>query len=402
MFLMSMTNINLDQFYKYEYINKLIKNIRDLNKIIAIMSFEYSTICENVNFVDYFIPLIKIHNIDLYNSIKNNPKLYIAIDDILKENENIRKEILENFKNSNFLEYRKLLEIVFPVFSNNSHVFYQTSNIHINRPLASEIYFDNYFAFDPSPKTISMKEYMKIRDLMFSDKRDEFIENILDLDNNNKSRLFIRMFHEIDFSNLNICDDNILKGAANIFSVTTLVKETIYDKSMGLDLDFDPYNVYFESGLQLLNKIDGIFEDNHVHLSIKANILFKCQENKYGFLDNQKVKELNSKIKSEFEKLTLEKIFEIKNSMDYELLDNISAEIKEKIFSSKKWFLKILNLFKIWHRSSPGNQYLIGKEFMKIILSLDKIDNYIKTLNIEHLTKDEKELLEIWNISKQN
>ncbi|MDR1007266.1 MAG: KAP family NTPase [Campylobacteraceae bacterium] len=394
---------------KYKHIDKYIKSLRDLNKIITIMSFEYPMVCEDVNFIDYFmISLIKLNNVALYNSIKNNPESYIAIKEVLKEISDTKREILENFeKDGRFLDHKELLGIIFPVFSKS----YQIDNIHKNKPLASAAYFDNYFAFDPSLNTISHKEYRTIKDLMFNTKQKEFRESIIQLDNKGKSRMFIDMFYEIDFDNLNISDDKLYNGTINIFSVVYLVKEGIYDEYMKL-IHIDPDFIYIQFGLNLLDKlkdkkrIDNVFENKQILLLTKSYILYDYKEQKKQFLTDEHFNILYSKVKSEFEKLTLEEIFNNKDlkgikvlhhMKQYGLFDNISVKFREIIFSSNEWFFKILNLFKYWQQSSSGNKYLINKEFIKEVSPIEEIDTYIKTLNTKSLTKKEKELLDVWH-----
>ncbi|MDR2099221.1 MAG: AAA family ATPase [Campylobacteraceae bacterium] len=399
----------LNRFYNSKCIGKFVKNLRDLNKIIAIMNFEYPIICENVNFVDYLIlSLIRVHNSDLYNSIKNNHKSYIATKEALMEIDNIKREILEDSeKEGKFSEYRELLEIIFPLFLNKNSTHYQANNTHKNRPLANITYFDNYFTFTLSPKIISTKKYNKIKNLMFSNKQNEFRENIIILYNDNKSHIFIEMFYEIDFDNTDISDDEIHNAILNIFYIIYMKNINNYSQNM--------VNEYFEFGFKLLgklkgkNRIDDIFNDKRVPLLIKANILYRYKKDKNTlenkFLTNKQFDRLNLKIKSEFEKLTLKDILDNGDLREikvldyieqYGLLENISAEIKEKIFSSKEWFFKILNFFK-------NDQYLIDKQIMlDTFLPLDEINDYMKNLNIKNLTDYEKELINIWNAKEKD
>jgi predicted KAP-like P-loop ATPase len=399
--------------HENRHIDKYIKNLRDLNKIIAIMSFEYPIVCEDVDFIDYFIlALIKLNNIALYNSIKNNPKSYIAIKEMLKEINDIEKEVLENFeKDGRFLKYRELLGVIFPVFSKDDHTSYQVDNIHKSKPLASATYFSNYFAFDPSPNTISHKEYCAIKDLMFSKKQKEFRESIIQLDNEGKSRMFIDMFYEVDFEDLNISDNKLYNVAIDIFSVAYLVQDGVYDEYVEL-VHVNPDSIYIGFGLDLLGKlrdkkrIDNIFKDKQVSLLTKSYILYCYKKRNKQFLTGEHFNMLDSKIKLEFEKLTLKEILDNKDlngtkvlhhMKDYGLFDNMAIKLREKIFSSDEWFFKILNLFKYWHKSSSKNRYLINKELLKEVLPIEEIDAYIKNLDIKSLNKEEKELLDIWH-----
>ncbi|MDR1555030.1 MAG: KAP family NTPase [Campylobacteraceae bacterium] len=400
--------------YRWDVVNKdkYIKSLRDLNKIIAIMSFEYPVICEDVNFVDYFIiSLIKLNDITLYNSIKNHPESYFIFKKhALESIEDAERKFLENFeKEDKPLSHKELLEVIFPILSKNKYS--QPQHIHKNKPLASAVYFGNYFAFDPSPRTISSKQYNAIKDLMFSTKQKEFRKNIIKLDNASKSRLFVYMFYEIDFENLSILESELYNGIINIFSVAYLVKEGVYDECMEWN-DIDPYSEYYTLGLDLFGKlkdkkkVDDVFKNKQISLLIKSYILRDYKKEKKLFLSNEHFDMLDLKVKSAFEKLTFEEIvnnkdskgIEVLSSMKYYgLLDGISARFREKIFSSKEWFFKILNFFKYWQRSSSENRYLIDKELIKEVLSIEEIDTYIKNLDAENLTKNEKELLDIWS-----
>ncbi|MDR0580081.1 MAG: KAP family NTPase [Campylobacteraceae bacterium] len=391
-----------DDKYRLYIIDKYVKNLRDLNKITAIMSFEYPAICENVNLVDYLIiSLIRIHNIALYNSIKNNRESYIGRSYIAIEKSH--EIVLKNFKKEGkFLDCRGLLEVIFPIFSDD-YTSYQIQDTHKNKPLASKIYFDNYFAFDPSSNTISTKEYNEIKDLMFSDKKDEFIENIIRLNDNDKSRLFINMLYQIDFENLKNFDDVIYNGIINAFSIVEN-REVRYASQ------------YFKFGLRLFGKLKDkniiydIFKDERISLLMKADILYEYQKVGDKFLTDAEFDKLNLEVKSEFEKLTLKEITDnkylsgikiLRYIQHYELSD-MHKEIKEK-FLTKKWFFKILNLFKYHQHSLSEDQYFISKKFMQKFLSSNKkkIDNYIKKLDVENLSNAEKNLIDMWH-KKEN
>ena len=47
--------------------------------------------------------------------------------------------------------------------------------------------------------------------------------------------------------------------------------------------------------------------------------------------------------------------------------------------------------------SSSGNQWLIKKNVLKELDLLEKTMQYVKSINLEKLSQNKKELLEIWN-----
>jgi hypothetical protein len=393
-----------------ECISKYIKNIRDVKKIVSVIDFEYPLVCENVNFTDFFaISLIKIHDIELYNSIKNKPELYFYFANIRGGEEESTKRIQGTLgKEKWFSHHEKLLSSIVPALDG-----YGTwTKPHKNKYLADGDYFNNYFSFTIPLGAISVSEYIKIKNLMTSENYEEFQKKICKLDNNNKSKLFVYMFTQKELDGIEFSDIELYNAIVNILTVSNLVKEGVYAEAMGIT-DVNPKYIYRNFAFNIMSKcrnkvfIDKIFDNKNIYIYDKAYILFhvKKQHLEDKFIKDEYFNILNQKVKSELEKLSLKDIIAAKDDgtellltlKEYKLLDTISMELNNKIFKSKKDFFETLDIFKYWQQSSSGNRYELDKNFMKEFFDFDKIDEYIK--NLKKLTESEKELLEMWKYS---
>jgi len=74
-----------------------------------------------------------------------------------------------------------------------------------------------------------------------------------------------------------------------------------------------------------------------------------------------------------------------------------SKELEKFMFKNNTNFFQVLDKLKYWQMSSSGNQWLINKNVLKELYLLEKTIQYIENLNLEKLSQNEKELLEIWN-----
>lgn len=398
-----------------ENIDRYIKNLRDVNRITSILAFEYPLISEDVNFVDFFvISLIKIQSIKLYNSIKDNPTLYFA-NTMYEKKEDAEKRILESFDSEEeFLDYRSLLSSIFPAFREFGLTL---NNPHKEKYIANIDNFENYFSFDVSPEYIRHSEYSKIVNLLFNSKYDDFKNEILNLDKNRKSSLFVDMFIQKDLDSLNLGNEKIYKGIMNILKVSDLVKEGVYDKKMSF-LGMNPTFKYFSLAFELILKIKDneklvkkLMKSNELSFSNRIGIFQRYKDNKSNFTEINISEELLDKfelrIKKRLSKLTLNKLridkfgkSLIYRMKDFEIsIDRLSKEFNSKIFNSKDDFFEVLEFFKYWQQSSSGNKYLMDKELMNIFFDLEKVDDYITNITSE-INEDEKELIEIYHRDK--
>lgn len=392
-------------------IDEYIKNLRDINRITSILAFEYPLVSEDVNFVDFFvITLIKAQNIKLYNSIKNNPTLYFE-NTLFEKKEEAEKRIIESFqKEQDFLPYQNLLSSIFSAFGKYE---LPLKNSHKNKYIANQNNFENYFSFDVSPEYIKHSEYSKIVSLLFSQNYEELHTEIMTLDDNKKSSLFVDMFFEKDFNTLNISNENIEIGVRNIIKISDEVKEGVYDKAMSF-FSVNPAYKYFNLAYKLLTKItdkniiSNIIKDTNYQLLhridfVRAFIKDKNTiENKIftTSFNNQLIENLQKELSQLSLKDLLNNIYGknlIFRMKDYSIsIENLTNELQEKVFNSQKDFFEILEFFKYWQQSSSGNKYLINKKLMQEFFNLEEIDKYINGLNIKDNEK-EKELLEIYH-----
>jgi len=136
-------------YFEDSVINNFIKNIRDVNRLMSIISFEYPVIAENINFVDFFlISLIRIKNIELYELIKNkfhkilkhNKLFQIMPDD--DDKEKFKKEYQDIF--NKYAEYKDILNLLFPSLNEDSFGYSQESDNKNYKYLENIDYFENY------------------------------------------------------------------------------------------------------------------------------------------------------------------------------------------------------------------------------------------------------------------
>lgn len=392
-------------------IDKYIKNLRDINKITSILAFEYPLVSEDVNFVDFFvITLIKVQNIKLYNSIKNNPALYFG-NTLFEKKEEAEKRIIESFnKEEDFLPYQNLLSSIFSAFGKYE---LPLINPHKNKYIANHKNFENYFSFDVSPEHIKHSEYSKIVSLLFCTNYEELHTEIMTLDNNRKSSLFVDIFFEKDFDTLNISNENIEIGVRNIIRIADEVKEGVYDKAMSF-FSVSPTYKYFNLAYKLLIKINNeniitnIIKDTNYPLSNRIDLVKKLVNDKYiiqnSHITNELLDQLDLDLKTELSQLSLKDLLNDKFGMaliarmkDYKIsIENLTKEFQEKVFNSREDFFEVLNFFKYWQQSSSGNQYLIRKPLMEDFFNLEDIQKYINNLDIND-DKTEQELFEIYN-----
>lgn len=394
-------------------IDKYIKNLRDVKKIISIMSFEYPLICEDVNFIDFFvISLIKVQNAELYKIIKDNPNNFFG-NKTLEEQEKANKRILESF-DKKFDEYKEILKSIFPAFYEYG---LQLGYVHKNKYMASNEYFENYFSFSVSTNSISHKEYADILPLMFSLKYEEFKEKILNFDRNRKSKELIYMFTQRDLKNISYENDILILGISNILIVAKNVKEGVYDKSLGF-LDFPgPEYIFCHCAFKLLKKANNtgdiilkLFENEQIPLIYKVDLLediekslkdynepIVIEENKLTTYKERIIKSLSSLSFTDLIKVYRGKGLIYKMEVLNLPLEDLYKEINEFTFNSNENFFITLEFFKYWQQSSSINLWLIDKEHFGKIIDIERVEKYINNLNKNELSVENLDLVKIWN-----
>jgi uridine kinase len=176
--LMKETQASTNQKYSTIYYQSLFKiirrhilNVRDINIIMNIVSFEYPIIAEDVDFIDFFlISLIKIKNIELYEYIK------------ISQKENY-EDLINKYPN-----YKTILEFLLN----------EKNDGYGEKHLSHSYYFENYFSFSMPDDKITNKVFKDLEKCFLSDNIDEFKNKILSLKQpNNIIYTFVEMFYDI-------------------------------------------------------------------------------------------------------------------------------------------------------------------------------------------------------------
>jgi len=403
-------------------INKFILTIRDINKIINIMSFEYSITVEDVNFSDFFlISLMKIKNIELYELIKDNPNKFFINPElmILDEDKKTAKEEFKKIITKNF-KYKEILTLLFPILDEDEFGYSQESinKDHEHKYLADAYYFENYFSFSMSDDKLTHKEFKEIEKYFLNDNFEEFKEQIVELDKHKKSILFSTMFYQVSLTKIN--DQEKYKNAfINTITVSYQLEEGKYDKQMSWTF-VDPLSRFIGLSYHILRQIEEI--DNYLLNFYEQNITIPLFVKCFLFSEIKKERKDNSYQKLNIEDETQEKILNsLKSSLENIKLDNIlddsydsfnliflhkefnislenlSKELKSFMFINNKNFFKIMKKIKYWQMSSDGNEYLINKNILKELNCLEETITYINRIDKDKLSEEEKQLLILWN-----
>ncbi|WP_162139349.1 KAP family P-loop NTPase fold protein [Sulfurimonas hongkongensis] len=403
---------------------KYILTIRDINNIINIISFEYPIVTEDVNLSDFFlISLLRVKNNSLYESIQNTPeKFFIDTETmILDEHKNQVIESLKKIIKDN-QEYKEILNLLFPIIGTDELGYEQKpiNKDHKNKYLADPYYFENYFSFSMSDDKLTHREFKEIEKYFLDSDFDKFKQEILNLDKNRKSSLFLEMFEQTSLDSLNN-QNKLNNGFYNAVKISYQLEEGKFDKNMGWTY-ISPSIRYIWLSYEILRKIDNIdafllkfftfIGEQVVPLIIKVDIyeriikeISEQSHEKLNIKDETK-EQIFKHLKSRLEKLSLDDflnddkietyIFSRYDKFDL-TLDKISNELNNYIFKTNDNFFTILNKFKYWQMSSDGNRWLIAKDSLNKLISLEDVEKYISDLKQKDLSDNQKELLEIWD-----
>ncbi|MDD5400987.1 MAG: P-loop NTPase fold protein [Sulfurimonas sp.] len=390
-------------------IDKYIKTVRDINQIANIISFEYPIIATEVNFTDFFIiSLIKLKNHTLYELIQNKPNNFFIDEHKTYEPEKEEKRIIENFENNmkDFHEFKDLLEIIFPVFSEDD---YRSSDSHKAKYISDIYYFENYFSFSVSDDKLSMKEYYEIKNLFISSDFEAFKEIMLKADKEQKSTYFLDMFEEFDEHIKKEEIENVFFNALKMTTKDNLLSLLLNVSSSYQELAYDVLVKHPELDEFILN----FYKTNkEVDFKLKVNLLQKInKEIKEAHSDkklkilNKTLLELNSLVKKELESIRFENIGNYKGTLGligrFDLfgasIDKLKEDINKNIFKSTDNFFKILNIFKGTNIVNGSyEEHYISKESLEKLLELKEVENYIDNLDKSDLTNEQNTLLTYW------
>lgn len=395
-------------------IEKYIKTVRDINQIVNIVSFEYPIIATEVNFTDFFIiSLVRLKNHSLYELIKNKPNDFFIDEHITFQPEEERKRIVENFDNNlkEFHEFKDLLEIVFPIFSEYN---YQSLGNYKTKYISDIYYFENYFSFSVSDDKLSMKEYYKIKEKFISYDFEAFKEIILKADKEQKSSYFLDMFNEFD-------EHIEKKQIENVFFNTLKITTKLQTKDNRLFSLFNVSSSYEELAYDILRKhadvdkfILNFYKTNkEIEFKQKVNLLQKINKEMKEAHSDKKLKisdktlaELNGIVKDELESIRLENIADYNGILGlinrFDLFkSSITAfreDINNNIFKSTDKFFKILNIFKGTNIVNGSyEEHYISKESLEKLVELKEVEEYIKNLDLSTLSDEQNTLLTYWN-----
>lgn len=400
-------------------VDQYIKTVRDINQIVNIISFEYPIIATEVNFTDFFIiSLIKLKNHTLYELIQNKPRdFFIDKYRTSNEKENEQKKILENFneKLKDFHDFRDLLEIIFPIFSEYN---YRSSGKHETKYISDIYYFENYFSFSTSDDKISMQEYHFIREKFLSSDFEAFKDVLLEVDKKQKSQYFLEMFYEFK-------DSLEIEEVENAFYNTLRVHGLLKSEKLGSYFGASFGYKYLGYSLLIEHKhVDNFLLDfykNHdeVPFIVKIELLKDINDeiekgsDKKVNISKNILDELNNLIKEKLENIALNHILSgqypsyivyIYDSFKASL-EKFSIELKEYIFKDVKSFFEILKVFERVSKVSSSHKgvydkHSIAKEHLSKLIDLNEVEEYIKNLEISilsELSDEQNTLLSYWH-----
>jgi Predicted P-loop ATPase len=313
-------------------ISPFINTLRDINRFCNTLEFMYSTVKEEVDFIDMAgICALRVFASSIFEWIRDNKFSLvggyngggISLNDIKKR----EAESLQRFQNiypENPQVMLKAVASLFPMFSNRisfSSVFQTSSEIHQAMRIASESKFDLYFSLSLDNIKISRSE---IDDSLLRMEEDELRSYI---DVLNEHDLLIAFLEEIKYNLSRIPEERI----ELILSVLVFQSGRIAEKEMQLmGADSTKISVYTIS--DLLFRIS----DENIRFNIIANMILKTD-----FLSFQFLLHLLHIIE-----LTHGRIAETSSSQESKLINLDNLYQLEAIFLKRtKSFVATTNLF---------------------------------------------------------
>jgi len=417
-------NFNKDKWNNVvPILNKYITNIRDINRIINVISFEYPQIATEVNFTDFFIiSLIKVQKYELYEAIRD--KQYELLDreynllmsEEKKEFKQKEQKFLENFL-SKFSKYEALFYLLFPTINDKKYYYENHIYIHKNKPIDNEHYFNNYFTFSVADNKISNQEYSELSKKLFLSDFEKFEKAILEIDNVDKILLFLEMFKSID-ENKTLENINYSKNV-----IINLL--TVHEKLPKIDSWFSSPSIsYFNTAKDIFenikepkNIVESIYiKDNFISLGTKLS-LYREIKKVYNYetkFDKELMNKVEEKLINTLKLIKLSDLVDEKKNLNtissiytlissYKLLNipvkSLLEEINQMIFKSRDDFFNILNLFKseVSISGSKPFPHISSSNMQEYTnLNINDIEKYMNKLN--NFTENELEILKAWEI----
>lgn len=261
-------------------ISPFINTLRDINRFCNTLSFMYSTVKEEVDFIDMAgICSLRVFASSIFEWIRENKFSLvggyngggISVNDVRKQEEEMLRQFREIYpKNPQVM--LKAVASLFPMFSNRilfSSAFQTPSEIHQAMRIASESKFDLYFSLSLDNIKISRNE---IDDSLLHMKEDELRSYI---DMLNERDLFDVYLNEIKYYLSMIPEERI----DIILSVLVFQSGRIAEKEMQLiGADSTKMSVYMIS--DLLFRIS----DENIRFNIIANMFSNSDFLSFQFL----------------------------------------------------------------------------------------------------------------------
>jgi len=402
----------------YRILGRYIQTVRDVNKVFDTVSFEYESICQDVNFVDFFIiTLIRIQAHDLYQFIKEKPeyfildKAYLLLGYLDMDKEKIRQDLMDRIKkeNTSFEDYFDLLQIIFPLFdkydSKNTH------RDHERKSISDSFYFDNYFTMSVSSDKLSYNEHSELVSLLINEP-SKFIEKIKSIEDS-KLQQFFEMFRAHTSDSLSnekrlFVIENLVLSTNNIDSRDFRNDKTYCDFSW---YSWSWIDLAAEEILKLENPKEALYilEKRSIEIQHRCYLRQKleklCEEQSVANLEIE-LSEYKDKHIKEIQAIDIRKFLAVQflDQLVFcmKWLESVNEELKrdfeQVLFKDKESFFSIIEKFIYKQVSMPRADYpySIQKSALRELVEQEKIKKYIDELDTSILSEDEQDLLNYW------
>ncbi len=397
-------------------LGKYIKTVRDVNRLIDIFSFEYTSVCEDVNFIDFFvITLIRLHEEKLYRLIENRPEMFILglsyelLDIDFEDKEKGQQELIGLIKEKypSFDKYEKLMEVLFPIFDK-----YNPRDIrgeHQLKRIADRYYFDTYFSLSMSSDKLSYLQYSTMLSKLISEPKD-FANEMAGLDDSRRVQFTAIL------SDKNLDVDNLITIAKNLLSVMKDLDKRDFRNDDSYCDNRPAEWLWIELIAEIIVKQDQpdkafvIFEDSHIE------VRYKCFLNQYlqkKLKAKNKTQDIDELVRLQEKDLESISSMSIDKFLSYEFLDLLSlcfswneiepnalkVEFEKEFFKSKATFFLLLEKYIYKQVNMPRKEYpySINKTALAVMVDLEKVRLYIENIEKYTLSENEQMLLKYWD-----
>ena len=358
---------------------------------------KYTFIDDNENFFNVFPPkvyspgvsFVKIKVFDISNillSIKNNPKV------LIEENENILKILIENLSNEKKLE-KEIKQKIYNIVKKMPKQYYINKNVKIfgqKEKVSDEIInknlnYKNIYILSYFLKCIDYyikKSNSKNGDISDGQEKEEFLENLIKVQNGEKLIYDILLETKIDYENIS---DEQLECLIDIINLLIYINkykneknlnkknyEYIFD-NIGLDVLLTNLSEIIINILKI--KFDEINEFNFLTNNLNYKSIIVCDtcqllDTIINFID-----EVNNETKTNYLKYLLlnQNLFK-----EIFLFKYISCKEEKLIDILHNYFIK--NIFEDQHLIKIYLEIMLIPEVFKYIIENDNDGNYFKML----------------------